>query len=422
MFATCGILTPAEAEQIVQGLLEIGQALETGNLSIDPNAEDIHTFLEAVLQQKVGPIASKLRMARSRNDQVVTDVRLWLKEAIRLLLLHLHYLQEVLVALAGRHLHTIMPGLTHQQHAQPVSLAHHLLAYFWMLERDFQRLWESHARLDLNPLGACALAGTSFPIDRDFTTSELGFADTIPNSMDAVSDRDFIAEFLFDSALLMVHLSRLAQELILWSTPEYGFVTLDDAYTTGSSLLPHKKNPDIAELIRGRSALAIGNLTALLSLLKGLPLTYNRDLQEDKGLLFATFDFVLPAVELMAQMIASAKWNKKRMKQAVQNDDSTASELANYLVRKGISFQEAHQIVGRLVRACVKQGKSLGKLTLRELQASSPRFEEDALTLLDPMQVLRWQASEGGTAPSAVRKQIRMARKVLKQHAPFADS
>ena len=409
MLGIRGILSPQEANLLVEGLLEIADEIEKGLWQPDPGAEDIHTAIEGRLYEKVGALAGKLHTARSRNDQVATDTRLYLKQSVHTLASNLIGLVHTLIELARQDTETLMPGLTHQQHAQPVSLGHHLMAHAWALMRDLERLADSVLRVKVCPLGAGALAGTSFPIDRELLANELELDEPTPNSMDAVSDRDFVAEHLFIGALLMVHLSRMAQELILWSTPEYGFVELDDAYTTGSSLMPQKKNPDLAELIRGRSALAIGNLTAMLALLKGLPLTYNRDLQDDKTLLFATDDLVIPAVRLMKQMLETARWHPERMRQAVQGDFSTATELADYLVRKGMPFREAHHLVGQIVRDCLQQGKTLETLTLSDLKRHSPLFEEDALQVVQPEVSLRARISYGGTAPEAVQQQIELA-------------
>lgn len=409
MLGIRGIITPQEANLLVEALLEIAHEIEKGLWQPDPTAEDIHTAIENRLYEKVGALAGKLHTARSRNDQVATDVRLYLKESIRTLGTNLIALINTLIELAQQHTETVMPGLTHQQHAQPVSLAHHLMAHAWALMRDLERLCDCTLRVKVCPLGAGALAGTSFPIDRELLASELELDEPAPNSMDAVSDRDFVAEYLFIAALLMVHLSRMAQELILWSTPEYGFIELDDAYTTGSSLMPQKKNPDIAELIRGRTALAIGNLTALLALLKGLPLTYHRDLQDDKTLLFATNDFLIPAVRLMKQMLETAHWHPERMRQALQGDFSTATELADYLVRRGMPFREAHHLVGQIVRDCLQQDKTLEQLTISELKSYSPLFETDALQVIRPEAAMRARTSYGGTAPEAVQHQIEIA-------------
>jgi len=421
MLGITGILPLEEANLIVQGLLDIANDMKSGAITIDKESEDIHSFIEAQLHERIGPIAGKLHTGRSRNDQVVTDVRLWLKETLSSLTNGILALQTVLLETAAQHLTTFMPGLTHQQHAQPVTLAHHLLAYFWMFDRDYERFVQNFHRTNMNPLGAGALAGSSFPLDRVLTTAELDFADMIPNSMDAVSDRDFLVEFQFNCALMMVHLSRLAQELILWSTPEYGFVELDDAYTTGSSIMPQKKNPDVMELVRGRSARVIGNLTAMLTMLKGLPLTYHRDLQDDKVLLLDTVGMTAPALKLTAAVLEKARWNVVRMREAVYGDYSTATELANYLVNKGMPFREAHGVVGRLVLDCLKQGKPLEELSLSELQAYNLAFAEDALDLLSAEQAVLACETEGGPSPAMVMRQIEIAADVLNRRRGISD-
>lgn len=413
MLGITGILSQHEANALVQALLEIAHEIQEGEWELDYEAEDIHTAIEQRLYEKVGALAGKLHTARSRNDQVATDTRLWLREMTPKIGHALIELCQTLTQLAEQHTMTLLPGLTHQQHAQPVSLAHHLMAHLWAFGRDLERLVQSAHRMNLCPLGAGALSGTSIPIDRELTANELGFSLPVPNSMDAVSDRDFVADYLYTFTMMMLHLSRIAQELINWSTPEYGFVELDDAYTTGSSLMPQKKNPDIAELIRGRSALAVGNLTAWLTLLKGLPLTYNRDLQDDKALLFATFDYLLPAIRLTRAMLKTARWNTDRMRAALTGDFSTATELADYLVRKGLPFREAHHIVGQIVRDCIQQGIGLESLTREALRRHSPLFEDDALQVVQPEQAVRAKQVIGGTAPEAVEAQIQHARKVL---------
>ncbi len=410
MMGITGMLSPHEANRIVDALLEIQAEIEEGAWFPHEEYEDIHTAIEARLYEKIGALAGKLHTGRSRNDLVATEVRMWLRERTTDLARALLELCHQLMHLAEQHKATLMPGLTHQQHAQPVTLGHHLMAHCWALIRDLSRLAQAGNRMNFCPLGAGALSGTTFPIDRELLAAELGFDSPLPNSMDAVSDRDFVAEYLFVSAMLMVHLSRLAQELILWGTPEYGYVELSEEHTTGSSLMPQKKNPDIAELVRGRSALAIGNLTAMLALLKGLPLTYNRDLQDDKPLLFATLDMVIPSVRLMCAMLEKAHWRTERMRAALQGDFSTATELADYLVRKGLPFREAHHIVGRIVRECLQQGIGLENLTLEQLQRHHPRFEQDALEVIDPERAVRARTLLGGTAPESVAHQIEQAK------------
>ncbi|MER3402539.1 MAG: argininosuccinate lyase [Armatimonadota bacterium] len=413
MLAITGILSTQEANTLLDALLAIHKEIDEGEWVPSPEAEDIHTAIEQRLYEKVGALAGKLHTGRSRNDQVATDLRLWLREMALKLANHLYRLCETLIETAESHTATLLPGLTHQQHAQPVSLGHHLMVHCWALLRDMERLYQAAQRMNLCPLGSGALAGTSFPIDRELTANELGFHMPIPNSMDAVSDRDFVAEFLFVSTMIMLHLSRMAQELILWSTPEYGFVELADAYTTGSSMMPQKKNPDIAELIRGRSALAIGNLTGMLALLKALPLTYNRDLQDDKSLVFQTVDFLMPSVRLMRALIETVQWRPDRMRAALTGDFSTATDLADYLVRKGMPFREAHQCVGQIVRACIERNLGLESVDIEFLRQFSPFFEADALAILSPEASVRARTSYGGTAPESVKAQIEMARSAL---------
>lgn len=413
MLGIRGIISAHEANTLISALLEIHDEIANGRWMPSAETEDIHTAIEQRLYEKVGALAGKLHTGRSRNDLVATDLRLWLREMALKLANYLHWLCETLIEIAEEHTETLLPGLTHQQHAQPVSLGHHIMAHCWAFLRDMERLYQATQRMNLCPLGSGALAGTSFPIDRELTANELGFHIPIPNSMDAVSDRDFVAEFLFVGTLTMLHLSRLAQELILWSTPEYGFVELSDSHTTGSSMMPQKKNPDIAELIRGRSALAIGNLTGMLALLKALPFTYNRDLQDDKTLLFQTVDILLPSVRLMSAMLETAEWNTERMREALQGDFSTATDLADYLVRKGMPFREAHHLVGQVVRACIQQGIGLESVNLEFLRQFSPLFDSDALSVLSPEASMRARTSYGGTAPESVRAQIEMARAAL---------
>ncbi|GIV07290.1 MAG: argininosuccinate lyase [Fimbriimonadales bacterium] len=413
MMGITGMLSPHEANRIVDALLEIHAEIEEGEWFPFDEYEDIHTAIEARLFEKIGALAGKLHTGRSRNDLVATEVRMWLRERTTDLARAMLGLCHQLMHLAEQHQETLMPGLTHQQHAQPVTLGHHLMTHCWAFIRDLSRLAHAGDRMNLCPLGAGALSGTTFPIDRELLAAELGFGMPIPNSMDAVSDRDFIAEYLFVSALLMVHLSRLAQELILWSTPEYGYVELSDEHTTGSSMMPQKKNPDIAELIRGRSALVMGNLMGILALLKGLPLTYNRDLQDDKPLLFATMDTVIPSVRLMSDMLEKAHWRTDRMRAALQGDFSTATELADYLVRKGVPFREAHHIVGQIVRECLQHGVGLEALTLERLQKHHLRFEADALEAIDPERAVRARTILGGTAPESVMHQIEQAKNWL---------
>lgn len=410
MLGLCGIIAASESQALVDGLEQLASAIENGEVQFDPSAEDIHSEIERLLGLSVGPVAGKLHTARSRNDQVATDVRLYLRSEIDLLSSEIKALQSWLVTAAEKHLHTVLPGLTHTQHAQPVSLAHHLLAYFWMYQRDLERLKEIRHRVNQMPLGSAALAGTGFPIDRQMVAQELGFSKVCPNSLDAVSDRDFVIEFLNASALIMMHLSRQSEEFIIWSTPEFGFITLDDSVTTGSSIMPQKKNPDVAELIRGRVGRVYGQLMAALTMLKAQPLAYNRDLQEDKIQLFDAVDTVRPSVRLTCLMLESAKFNTDRMRTALKGDFSNATDLADFLVEKGQSFRDAHHVIGRVVKHCLEKNLALENISLEELRAFSPLFNEESIKRISHLAVMNARTSEGGTSPQSVLNQIELAK------------
>ena len=414
MLGQVGVLTTDEANAIIAGLQALHEDISTGKVTFDPKAEDIHSEIERLLTERIGAVAGKLHTARSRNDQVATDTRLHLREGIDALREEIRHLQQWLVDTAQGHLYTILPGFTHLQHAQPVSLAHHLMAYFWMFQRDRERLADCRNRVNQLPLGCAALAGSSFPLDRQMVAQELGFDGLCENSLDAVSDRDFVVEFLACAALVMTHLSRLAEELTLWSTPEFGFIELDDSVTTGSSIMPQKKNPDVAELIRARTSRVIADLTGALVMLKALPLSYNRDLQEDKGFLFDALDTTLSCVTLMHLMLSRAQFRTERMRQAVRGDFSNATDMADYLVRKGMPFRQAHEVVGRVVQYCLKQGMTLEEMDVEQLRAFSDLFDADAVQVLQPEAVLEARRSHGGTAPEAVKHQILIARNLLR--------
>ncbi|SMB90405.1 argininosuccinate lyase [Thermanaeromonas toyohensis ToBE] len=418
MLAAVGLLTVDEAQEIIEGLKGILKDIEAGRLSFE-GAEDIHTYIEKVLTQRIGEAGKKLHTARSRNDQVALDLRLFLKEEIPEISYLLHRLQEVLVNLAQEHLNTIMPGYTHLQRAQPVTLAHHFLAYFEMLERDQGRLMDCLKRLDVSPLGSGALAGTTLPIDREMVARELGFKEIAANSLDAVGDRDFAIEFLAAASLLMMHLSRLAEEIILWSTEEFGFLELDDAYTTGSSMMPQKKNPDVAELVRGKTGRVYGHLVGLLTVLKGLPLAYNKDLQEDKEGVFDTVDTLKGCLAALTPLLATAKFKTQRMRAAAEGGFSNATDVAEYLVRKGVPFREAHSIVGALVLRCLERGCRLQDLSLEEFKAFSPLFSEDIYEQLSVEACLARRNLPGGPAPQAVKKALERAQGLLAQRAGF---
>ncbi len=413
MLAKQGIIAPDEGEALVEGLTGLRDDLESGSATLPEEAEDIHSAVEQMLKERIGAVAGKLHTARSRNDQVATDIRLWLKEASGDLLGAIGDLRRTLLRLAEENFGTVLPGRTHHQHAQPILLSHHLLAYFWMLTRDTGRIADAAKRADALPLGAGALAGTPFPIDRAFVRKELGFATVCPNSLDAVADRDFAVEYCAAASLLMLHLSRLAEEIVLWSSPEFGFVELSDAVTTGSSIMPQKKNPDVAELVRGKTGRVYGDLMTLLTLMKGLVLAYNKDMQEDKEPLFDAHDTVFACTTLMSRLLADARFQTERMKQSLYGDFSTATDLADALASDGVPFREAHEIVGKLVRQCLARKQALETLTIAELKAVDSRFTSAALLAVTPEASANARTSYGGTALSSVRSQIEEARQAL---------
>lgn len=413
MLGKCGIITKAEADKIMKGLGEVFEDILSGEAEFDASAEDIHMNVERLLFDKIGDVAGKLHTARSRNDQIALDIRLYLKIEIPETARLIEELQTAILDQAEKHVKSIMPGLTHTQHAQPVTLGHHLMAWFWMLERDKNRMYDCLARVDVCPLGSGALAGTTFPIDREFVAEELDFAGVTENSIDSVSDRDFISEYLSAAAILMTHLSRFSEEIILWNTPEFGFIELDDSVTTGSSIMPQKKNPDCAELIRGKTGRVIGSLMALLTLQKGLPMAYNRDLQEDKESLFDAAETVQMSLQVFALMLATAKFNTDRMYKAASAGFSTATDLADHLVRQGVAFRTAHEHVGKLVAYCVEKNKELTDLSLDEIRKFAPAAGDDVKSVLTVEASVNARSATGGTAPSAVKKQIKKARKLL---------
>ncbi|EEG77386.1 argininosuccinate lyase [Dethiobacter alkaliphilus] len=413
MLANQGIICGDEAEQILAGLAVIKEEMDRGEVEFSLALEDIHMHVEKRLTEKIGPVGGKLHTGRSRNDQVALDMHMYVKKEILETVALIGNLQEALVNLAEDNLDAVMPGYTHLQRAQPVLFAHHLLAYFWMLQRDRERFLDSFGRADWMPLGAGALAGTTFPVDREMVASELGFAKLYENSMDAVSDRDFVLEFLSNSAIMMTHLSRLSEDIIIWNSQEFGFITLDDAFTTGSSIMPQKKNPDVAELVRGKTGRVYGHLMGLLTVLKGLPLAYNKDMQEDKEGLFDTVDTIKICLRLYAAMLRTVEPNKERMYAAVARDFASATDLADYLVRKGLPFREAHAVVGQLVGKCVAENRQLVDLTTEELTEACSHFEDDAKEMLPPEACVEARQSRGGTARSEVEVQIRHAKSLL---------
>ena len=414
MLVKQGILSPEEGDKIIQGLLEIKREIETGSFKPDSSMEDIHMNIEARLIEKIGPVGGKLHTARSRNDQVVLDERLYLRKEIKEIETLIRRFQRVLVARAREHLDTIMPGFTHLQHAQPVRLAFHLLAYVEMLERDRERFLDAFKRVNVLPLGAGALAGTPLPIDREYVAEKLDFPRVSANAMDTVADRDFILEFLAHGAIAMIHLSRMAEELVLWSSPEFSFVELPDSYCTGSSIMPQKKNPDVAELVRGKSGRVVGNLVALLVVLKGLPLAYNRDLQEDKEPLFDTVDTLKMSLKVMAGMYERAVFNVEEMKKRAREGFTNATDLADYLVRKGVPFREAHRMVGELVAYSINRGVTLEELSLEEMKRVAPMVEEDVYQVLDLERVVDGRNSLGGTSREQVEERLKIWEDALK--------
>ncbi len=411
MLGYCGIISVAEAEQIMAGLDQIKADYDAGTFTPEPDAEDVHYAVERRLIELIGDTGKKLHTARSRNDQVGTDLRLFLRHHIDSLRQTLWHLQAVLLALAAEHVQTLIPGYTHMQRAQPVSLAHHLLAYVAMLDRDDQRLIDVRHRTNICPLGSGALAGTTLPIDRLYTARLLGFDDISRNSLDAVSDRDYVVEFHAAASLILIHLSRLSEELILWASQEFGFISLTDACATGSSLMPQKKNPDVPELIRGKSGRVIGNLQGLLVTLKGLPLAYNKDLQEDKEGLFDSIDTVQMCLEAMLIMLRDGiRINVERLATAVTTDFANATDVADYLVRQGIPFREAYQQVGLIVKTCLSEGILLKDLSLERWQAFHPAFANDIYAAISPQQVVAARNSDGGTGFEAVASALATAQ------------
>jgi len=413
MLGETGIITTEESQTIADGLKKVEEKLLNGQIEFKMENEDIHMNMESYLHQEIGPLAGKLHTARSRNDQVATDMHLYLKSILEAVLEALKGLRETIVKLAVNQIDTIMPGYTHLQHAQPISFGQHLMAYYQMLTRDFERFEFNVKHTDMNPLGAAALAGTTFPIDRMLTTKLLGFEKAYDNSMDAVSDRDFILEFLSNASLLMMHLSRFCEELLLWSSHEFKFVSLSDAYSTGSSIMPQKKNPDMAELIRGKTGRVYGNLTALLTVMKGLPLAYNKDLQEDKEGMFDSADTIITSLTVMNGMLSTLTVNRVNMEKSTEQDFSNATELADYLATKGLPFRKAHELVGLLVLDCIKKGIYLQDVNLQDYQMLSPLINEDVYEVLKSRTAVSRRNSLGGTGFESVKKQIEEAKKEL---------
>ena len=411
MLAKQGILTAQEAELIASGLASIREEIEQGCFDFKPELDDIHMNVEARLFDKIGDVAGKLHTARSRNDQIALDLRLFLKEVILETIAKLHGLQQALVDVAESNKDAVMPGYTHLQQAQPVLFAHHLLAYFEMLQRDVGRFQDCLKRVDVLPLGSGALAGVTYPIARDFVAKELGFSKISANSLDAVSDRDFVVEYQAAAAIVAMHLSRLAEEIILWSSKEFGFIELDDAYATSSSIMPQKKNPDVAELARAKTGRVYGNLMGILTVMKGLPLAYNRDLQEDKEGLFDTVDTLLSSLDVLAGLIKTMKIHKSRMQDSMAGSYLLATDLADYLAKKGLPFRQAHGVMGKLVQYAVSKGKELNELTLNEYHKFSPHFAKDVYSITTQSSIAARDVT-GGTASKQVGKALARARKI----------
>lgn len=413
MLKKTGILPAEDVDKIVAGLETLAARQKAGELEFSTVNEDIHMNIESLLTEEIGPVAGKLHTARSRNDQVATDFHLYLKHQLPLILDRLHELETVLVDKASENVETVMPGYTHLQHAQPISYAHYLLAYYQMFKRDMERFEFNMQHTDISPLGAAALAGTTFPIDREYSAKLLGFSDVYHNSLDAVSDRDFVLEFLSNASILMMHLSRFCEEIVSWSSYEFKYISLSDQFSTGSSIMPQKKNPDMAELIRGRSGRVYGNLMGLLTVMKGIPLAYNKDLQEDKEGAFDTVTTVLTSLHVFTGMLATLTVNEDRMAEATTNDFSNATELADYLANKGIPFREAHAIVGKLVLDGLKKQRPLQDIPLSEYQQISPLIQEDVYHDLDAKVAVQRRHSLGGTGFDQIKQELQRAQAQL---------
>ncbi len=412
MLSQCGIIKKKEAERITQALEEIEKDIEQGKVDFSQK-EDIHLAIEEELIKREGEIGEKLHTARSRNDQIALDERLYLREEISEIIDLISTFQGSLLGIAEKNLKVIMPGYTHLQYAQPIFFSHHLLAYFWMLERDRERLRDCYGRVNVMPLGAGALAGTSLPIDREYVAKLLNFPKISENSLDTVSDRDYIMEFLSDVTLLMMHLSRLSEDIILWSSPLFSFIEISDTFATGSSIMPQKKNPDVAELIRGKTGRVYGCLVSLLTTMKALPLSYNRDMQEDKPPLLESIEIVKTSLKLYPRMLDRMKINKENMRKAAEKGFFAATDLTDYLVEKGVSFRKAHQTIGTIVKECLKEGKSLKELGLENYQKYSSLFQQDVFERIKLESCVFNKESAGGTGKKSLAKQIKEARKKL---------
>ncbi|MBI5975304.1 argininosuccinate lyase [Staphylococcus canis] len=417
MLSNQNIISSEECQDIIKGLKSIQKDYHKNNITFSESLEDIHLNIEHELIKRIGKVGGKLHTARSRNDQIATDMHLYTKKAVQHLIKSIHSFQASIINISNQHIDTIMPGYTHLQRAQPISLAHHLMTYFWMLERDKSRFKDALKRIDISPLGAAALSGTTYPIDRHETKRLLGFQDIYENSLDAVSDRDYIIETLHIINLCMIHLSRFAEEIIFWSSEEAQFITLSDAFSTGSSIMPQKKNPDMAELIRGKVGRTTGHLVSLLMTLKGLPLAYNKDLQEDKEGLFDAVHTLKGALRIFEGMIKTMTVNKETLYHTVRQDFSNATELADYLVGKNIPFREAHEVVGKVVLWAIQNDYYLLDIPLTIYQSFHPSIETDIYTYLEPQEAVKRRQSDGGTSQTAVQKQINKAQALLNEES-----
>ncbi|MCA1796231.1 MAG: argininosuccinate lyase [Desulfuromonadaceae bacterium] len=415
MLARQGIIAPEEAEQIRAGLDEILTDIDQGNIEFSIALEDIHMNIEARLIERIGTVGGKLHTGRSRNDQVAVDIRLYLRDELDAIIAYLESLMDSLLTQAEGNLNTIMPGYTHLQTAQPVLFAHHMLAYHEMFKRDASRMRDCRARMNVMPLGAGALAGTTFPIDREWVAEQLGFDGVTRNSLDSVSDRDFAIEFCSNAATVMMHLSRLSEELIIWSSADFDFIELSDAFCTGSSIMPQKKNPDVPELVRGKSGRVYGNLVSLLTLMKSLPLAYNKDMQEDKEPLFDSIDTVKGSLKIFASMIAEMKVKTDNMRIAAARGFSTATDIADYCVRKGLPFRQAHEVVGKTVRYCIEHGKDIPELSVEEFREFSALIDTDIYDFVTLDASVNARTATGGTARCAVEREIALARQAQKK-------
>ncbi len=415
MLVKCKIISKSEGDKILKGLREIEEEISKEKFKFLPQDEDIHMAVERRLIEKTGESGGRLHTARSRNDQVSLDMRMYLRDEIKKISALIENLQDSIVKSSERNMEVIMPGFTHLQHAQPVLFSHHLMAYFFMLKRDRERFADCLKRVNVLPLDAGALAGTSSSIDREFVARQLGFSSISENSIDTVSDRDFVIEFLSVGAMLMMHFSRLAEELVIWSSPEFSFIEMDEDFCTGSSIMPQKKNPDVAELIRGKTGRIYGNLQSLLTVMKGLPLSYNRDMQEDKERLFDTVDTLKNVLTVLSPLISSLKLNSKRMLSLAKEGYANATDAADYLVKKGVPFRKAHRLIRDIVLYSMGRGKSLEELSVKELKVFSPLFSEDFFDVINIKRCVESRKSQGGTAPEKVKNQIKKSKVKEKQ-------